>query len=328
MIFIRLILLLVLLVVGTQVADAQSYSTLIDAPFFDNGDEDADGEGRRVPRLLNGLYAALIALAAILAVLKIIVAGVKYMLSDVVTSKEDAKKDIKNSLLGLLIIMATYLILNVINPNLLNLNIFSNIRPITIEEPPQTPVDPNQAAVDDVVDTVIASTTDETVCGVRTENTKDNVRIVTANFTNCKGGAEKTQPKLFSSFCRSKDGKLKNNGTISTCEITVNPNETTTMSTLLYERRSSVTIVDSHNLIGAERKICEDLHGKFYVENTARRGDERGKNYFSTTCNYPAVYGYSTDTNANRLDCRENLRGGHTTDGRGFSGYALYCIVP
>lgn len=67
---------------------------------------------------INALYALAISVAALVAVIKIIVAGVKYMLSDVVSSKGAAKEDIQSALLGLLIIAAAYLILNQINPNL------------------------------------------------------------------------------------------------------------------------------------------------------------------------------------------------------------------
>jgi hypothetical protein len=67
---------------------------------------------------INALYALAISIAALVAVIKIIIAGVKYMMSDVVSSKGAAKEDIQSALLGLLIIAAAYLILNQINPNL------------------------------------------------------------------------------------------------------------------------------------------------------------------------------------------------------------------
>lgn len=67
---------------------------------------------------INALYALAISVAALVAVIKIIIAGVKYMLSDVVSSKGAAKEDIQSALLGLLIIAAAFLILNQINPNL------------------------------------------------------------------------------------------------------------------------------------------------------------------------------------------------------------------
>jgi hypothetical protein len=72
---------------------------------------------------MNALYALSITIAALLAVIKIIIAGVKWMLTDVVTSKEEAKKDIKGSLLGLLIVLAAVLIISVINRNILDVNL-------------------------------------------------------------------------------------------------------------------------------------------------------------------------------------------------------------
>lgn len=74
---------------------------------------------------INQLYFLSISLAALLAVIKIIIAGVKYMLADVVTSKADAKSDIWGALLGLLLIVSAVIILGTINPNLTNLNVLS-----------------------------------------------------------------------------------------------------------------------------------------------------------------------------------------------------------
>ena len=73
---------------------------------------------------LNALYALAISLAALLAVVKIVIAGAKYMLSDVVTSKEEAKNDIRGALLGLLIVAGAWLILYTINPQILTCNVF------------------------------------------------------------------------------------------------------------------------------------------------------------------------------------------------------------
>ena len=73
---------------------------------------------------INILYALSISIAALLAVIKIIVAGVKYMLSDVVTSKSEAKSDIQGALIGLLVVISAVLILNVINPQLTQTTLF------------------------------------------------------------------------------------------------------------------------------------------------------------------------------------------------------------
>ena len=73
---------------------------------------------------INALYALSISIAALIAVIKIIIAGVKWMLSDVVSSKQEAKSDIQGALIGLLIILAAVLILEVINPQLKSSSLF------------------------------------------------------------------------------------------------------------------------------------------------------------------------------------------------------------
>jgi len=58
-----------------------------------------------------------------LAVVKIVIAGVKYMFSDIVTQKSEAKKDIQGAIFGLILILGAVLILTVINPDLTNFNL-------------------------------------------------------------------------------------------------------------------------------------------------------------------------------------------------------------
>ena len=93
---------------------AQDYKPLVGIPGV-NPNSDFD-------TYINTLYALSISIAALLAVIKIIIAGVKWMLTDVVTSKENAKRDIKGALLGLLVVLGAVLILTVINPDILKVN--------------------------------------------------------------------------------------------------------------------------------------------------------------------------------------------------------------
>lgn len=67
---------------------------------------------------VNLIYGLSISVAALLAVVKIVIAGVKWMLSDVVTDKADAKKDIQGALIGLIIIISAVLIIYTINPTI------------------------------------------------------------------------------------------------------------------------------------------------------------------------------------------------------------------
>jgi len=76
---------------------------------------------------LNGLFTAAISIGAILAVLRIAYAGYEYMTSDAWGNKARAKEIIGDVVLGLMLLLGTYLILNQINPDLLNLNILQNL---------------------------------------------------------------------------------------------------------------------------------------------------------------------------------------------------------
>src|SRR3989344_3148463 len=64
-----------------------------------------------------------IGLCAVLAVIMIVIGGIEYMTSELVSSKEQGKEKIQGALLGLLIAVGAYALLNTINPDLLNTNV-------------------------------------------------------------------------------------------------------------------------------------------------------------------------------------------------------------
>lgn len=93
---------------------------------------------------INGVYKTTIAIGALIGVIKIAMAGVKYSLSDVVTDKASAKKDIWGALLGLAILLMPYIVLTQINPGLVNLNVLKvennvKVAPATQNMPSGTP---------------------------------------------------------------------------------------------------------------------------------------------------------------------------------------------
>lgn len=96
---------------------------------------------------INTFYRIAIIIAALIAVLKLIYAGAQYVLSGVVTDKANAKKDIEQALVGLLIIIGAVTILRQINPDIANL---PALEPIRVH--PSTPnktsceLDPKSAA--------------------------------------------------------------------------------------------------------------------------------------------------------------------------------------
>ncbi len=68
------------------------------------------------------LFKLLIALAVFLSVVMTIFGGFKYMTTEAVMGKSDARKTIEDALKGLLLALASYIILYTINPNFVNIS--------------------------------------------------------------------------------------------------------------------------------------------------------------------------------------------------------------
>jgi hypothetical protein len=67
----------------------------------------------------NKIFLIAIGLCGALAVIMIVIGGVQYMGDESIFGKTEAKSHIKNAILGLLIALASYVLLNTINPDLL-----------------------------------------------------------------------------------------------------------------------------------------------------------------------------------------------------------------
>src|SRR3989338_2557786 len=85
---------------------------------------------------ITGIFTLIIAIAGLLAVIAIIFGGIKYMSTDAFTGKSEAKATIEHAIWGLLLAVSAWLILNTINPNLVNFNFGIAVQPIaTITTP-------------------------------------------------------------------------------------------------------------------------------------------------------------------------------------------------
>ena len=80
-----------------------------------------------LPDLLNGLFTLSLEIGGALAVLRIAYAGYLYMGTDMWSKKSDAKHILSDAVVGLLLLLAVWLILNQINPDILNLNILRSV---------------------------------------------------------------------------------------------------------------------------------------------------------------------------------------------------------
>lgn len=79
-----------------------------------------EGDGTGLSQYLNTIFFLTIGVASVLAVIMIIVNGVKYMSTEAVSGKGDARERIWGVVQGLLLIAVAYVILNTINPALLD----------------------------------------------------------------------------------------------------------------------------------------------------------------------------------------------------------------
>ena len=79
-----------------------------------------------LPLYINRLFTIALSAGAIIAVVRLMFAGFLYMGSDFWDKKNQAKEIIQDVVLGLLLLLGTYLILAQINPEILNLNILKS----------------------------------------------------------------------------------------------------------------------------------------------------------------------------------------------------------
>lgn len=113
-----------------QEAAPTTYTLLAPIPLDPNST--APSPTATTATFLPGLFKLMIAIASGLAVIMLIYAGVKYISTDAFSGKDEAKGIIEDALWGLLLAMSAWLILNTINPNLVNLNL--NIERLPIPE--------------------------------------------------------------------------------------------------------------------------------------------------------------------------------------------------
>lgn len=75
--------------------------------------------------MLNIFFGISVGIAAVLAVIMISIGGFKYMTSESALKSSGAKEQITGAVVGLLIVLGAFLILYVINPDIVSLDLFS-----------------------------------------------------------------------------------------------------------------------------------------------------------------------------------------------------------
>lgn len=169
--YINKVIIYILLFVGTMFFASNieaayfNYDLLETIPFIGNANNPSPGLGG----LVLGLYKLLMAVTVIASLLMISVGGFYYMASaGNAATASSAKKIITDSLLGLLIAVSSYLMLYVINPDLVTggtTTIFSSQIEADQSASPSIPLEPKHSVCKGCEQSLIqAGTTMEEVC--------------------------------------------------------------------------------------------------------------------------------------------------------------------
>lgn len=122
---------------GQKEYDEDCYELL--APIPGLGTVQADGRSSinlkttSIGEYVNIVINIVLGLMMVIAVIMIVVAGVEYMTTESLYGKGDAKKRISGAILGLILGLGIYTILNTINPELLEVNFGKDIDTINLE---------------------------------------------------------------------------------------------------------------------------------------------------------------------------------------------------
>ena len=103
--------------VGNVFAEGEGYSLLAPIPTV-TGNTQPD-----LVTYMKGLFTLFVGLSIVFAVFVIIYGGVKYTLAIVPGAKSDAKKRMTDAVLGLFIVLISSILLNTLNPGLLNIGL-------------------------------------------------------------------------------------------------------------------------------------------------------------------------------------------------------------
>ncbi len=105
------------LIMGTPVLAFAQESFIVPIPGANDPND--------IAGYVKALFTYAVGLGALLAMVMIVIGALQYTLSEAVTNKEDARDRIKQAIWGLILLLASVLILRTINPDIVKLeNIF------------------------------------------------------------------------------------------------------------------------------------------------------------------------------------------------------------
>jgi len=98
------------------------FQPIVSVPLPTGGSVDANTS---LSCYINAVFKLAISISVVLAVIMIVIDGFKYMTSEAVGNKKDALAGIRAALFGLVLLLGSWLILNIINPQITQLSVTS-----------------------------------------------------------------------------------------------------------------------------------------------------------------------------------------------------------
>ncbi len=114
-----------------------------------------------LPQYIPFIINLSIGIAAVMAFVMITFGGITYATTDALQKKQDGRKFIENAIIGLLLVISAWVILNTINPQTLDFSFLSKLPTAQVTAPtnviPGTPMTPEQLADDANVRSILTS---------------------------------------------------------------------------------------------------------------------------------------------------------------------------
>ncbi|MBY0376503.1 D-alanyl-D-alanine carboxypeptidase family protein [Patescibacteria group bacterium] len=182
---------------------------------FDPSQEDANGRNVALGIYLNIMIKIIIGIAAVLAMVMIVIGGIEYMTSELISSKEAGKQRITNAVFGLILAMASYLILNTINPDLLKTDLNIQQAQITyLEDPIPSDTGTPPGVTSGCAAGIQKTTISMFACGDILQNINNMLAASKSAGLNITGGGYRTEERQKELRIQNCNGDYTNPGAV------------------------------------------------------------------------------------------------------------------
>jgi len=161
---------------------------------------------------VNSAFNLIISLVAMLAVLRVITGGFKYMTTEAIGAKGDARETIQGAVFGLILLLGSWLILNTVNPQILDLSALQ-FESLQQEGDAKAFSDAQRAKREKAAQQARELFNPDTMDTYEDPETGETGRFKTVDVTDMEG-PERSQ---YLSVCRNEIGGTAHQGNVTTC---------------------------------------------------------------------------------------------------------------